>query len=143
MSFSHVFDIASTGMSAQSVRLNVIASNLSNKDSIASDSGKTYRAKEPIFEAIMNDKMDGMGEGLTGGVKIASIEENQSPLRRELRPGHPLADEDGYVTLPNVDPIQEMANMISASRSYQDNVQIFQTAKTMYMRTINSMSEVR
>ena len=126
MSLMNVIHIAGTGMNAQTTRLNIIASNLSNQDSVADSNGKTFRAREPVFQAIQIGKEEGVS-----GVKVASVVESQEPLRRELRPGSPLADEDGYVSLPNVNPISEMANMIAASRSYQEQVQLTQAAKSL------------
>ena len=139
MSLLNVINIAGTGMTAQMTRLNVIASNLSNQDSITSDDDKTYRARMPVFQAMLDDA-NAQNAGV-GGVKVAAIVENEEPLRRELMPGHPLADEDGYVNLPNVNAIQEMADMISASRSFQDNVQLVQTVKNLMISTIQSMDD--
>ena len=137
MALASIFDIAGSAMSAQSTRLNVIASNLSNADSMASSKDAVYHAKLPVFETIMKNTE----QGISGGVRIASISESTIPARREFQPGNPLADKEGYVYLPSVNAIEEMANMISASRSYQDNVEMMETAKSMIMRTIHAMDE--
>ncbi len=133
MSLFKVFDISGSGMTAQSLRLNITASNLANADSVSSSIGETYRAREPVFAAVYDRAR---GEQVSVGVKVAAVVENPSPLQREYRPNHPMADEEGYIYKPNVDVIAEMANMISASRSYQSNVEVFNTSKRMLMRTL-------
>lgn len=135
MSLIQIFDIASSGMSAESVRMNVIASNLSNQNSVGSSPETTYRAKAPIFTSSMETAMS--------QVRVSGVEETQDELRREYRPGHPLANEEGYIYLSNVNPIMEMANMISASRAYQDNVQVMQATKHIMMQTINLLGANR
>ncbi|TVR60634.1 MAG: flagellar basal body rod protein FlgC [Candidatus Competibacteraceae bacterium] len=131
MSLFRIFDISGSALHAQSVRLNTTASNMANIDSISSSTGATYRARQPIFSA----QLDAARDEVTG-VRVLGIVESQTPLRREHRPDHPLADADGYVNLPNVNPVEEMANMISASRSYQSNVEVLNTSKQMMMRTL-------
>jgi len=116
---------------AQTVRLNTTASNMANVDSISSSTATTYRARQPVFAAQLDDA----GDEATG-VDVLGIVESQAPLRREYRPDHPLADQQGYVNLPNVNPVEEMANMISASRSYQTNVEVLNTSKQMLLRTL-------
>ncbi|TDJ60378.1 MAG: flagellar basal body rod protein FlgC [Proteobacteria bacterium] len=135
MSLFSVFDIAGSALSAQSLRLNVTASNMANANSVSSSSGETYRARHPIFSTVM----DGFAfeEGPGRGVQVDGIIESMTPLRRDYKPGHPLADEDGYIFLPNVNIIEEMANMISASRSYQTNVEVMDAAKQMLQRTLS------
>jgi len=132
MSLFNVFDISGSGMTAQSLRLNITASNLANADSVSSSTGQTYRAREPVFAAVYNRSK---GQASVG-VKVEAVVENQSPLQQEYRPDHPMANEDGYIFRPNVDVIEQMANMISASRSYQSNVEVFNTSKRMLMRTL-------
>lgn len=131
MSLFRVFDISGSALHAQTVRLNTTASNMANADSISSSTATTYRARQPVFAAQLDD-----AENAAAGVDISGIVESQTPLRREYRPDHPLADKSGYVNLPNVNPVEEMANMISASRSYQSNVEVLNTSKQMLMRTL-------
>lgn len=133
MSLFKVFDIAGSALSAQSVRLNTIASNLANAESVASSEGQTYRARQPVFSAML-DSLD--TDGAAAGVQVLGVVESQAPLRREYRPEHPLADAEGYIHMPNVNAIEEMANMISASRSYQTNVEVINTSKQLLLRTL-------
>lgn len=133
MSLFKIFDIAGSGMSAQAMRLNTTASNLANADSVASSTEKTYRARQPVFSAVLNT-LDERKEG--AGVKVTGIVESQAPLRKQYQPGNPMADKDGYVYLPNVNVVDEMANMISASRSYQSNVEVAKTSKQMLLQTL-------
>ena len=135
MSLFSVMQIAGTALAAQTVRLNTTASNMANADSTASSVGGTYRARSPVFQAIANNEWDA-DESSAMGVKVAGIVESQAPLRREYQPGNPLADKEGYIFLPNVNTVEEMANMIEASRSYQTNVEILDASKQMLMRTL-------
>ncbi|XKE45466.1 flagellar basal body rod protein FlgC [Halomonas organivorans] len=130
MSMFSVFDISGSAMSAQSQRMNVTASNLANADSVAGPNGEAYRAKQVMFESRARS-----GDGI-GGVGVREVVEDPSPLRQEYRPEHPLADDQGYVSMPNVDPVAEMANMISASRSYQANVEVMNTNKQLMLKTL-------
>ncbi|MGE3774365.1 MAG: flagellar basal body rod protein FlgC [Gammaproteobacteria bacterium] len=143
MSLFHVMNVAGTALAAQSVRLNTVASNMANANSAASSLESTYRARHPVFmpafDAAMEDDFDAdfSLDGAPGvGVEIAGIVESQAPLRREYQPGHPLADADGYVFMPNVNVVEEMADMISASRSYQTNIEIMEASKQMLTRTL-------
>lgn len=133
-----IFDIAGLGMSAQSVRLNTTASNMANAESVSSNTGETYRARHPIFQAIQKETNFEMGfdKSPSMGVKVMGVVESQTPLREKYQPDHPLADENGYIRLPNVNVVQEMANMISASRSYQNNAEVLNTAKQLMQRTL-------
>ena len=131
MSLFRVFDVASSAMHAQSARLNAVASNLANAESATSSTGQAYRAKQVVFEATPL----GGKHGPTG-VRVASVLEDQSPARQVYNPRHPLADGNGYVAMPNVNPVEEMGNMISASRAYQTNVEVMNTAKTLLQRTL-------
>lgn len=135
MSLFTVFDIAGSAMSAQSVRLNVISSNLANAESASSSIDKTYRAREPVFASVMED-LDSEFERDAVGVQVLGIVESQAPLRREYQPDHPLADAQGYIHLPNINAIEEMANMISASRSYQTSVEVVNTTKHLLLGTL-------
>ncbi len=136
MSLFKVFDVAGSAMSAQSVRLNVISSNLANAESASSSIGKTYRARQPVFATIMDDFEGKFGQESVG-VQVLGIVESEAPLRREFKPDHPLADDEGYIHLPNVNAIEEMTNMISASRSYQTNVEVVNTTKRLLLRTLS------
>ena len=129
MSLFNIFGIAGSGMVAQSQRLNVVASNLANMDSATGPDGKPYQAKQVIFSA------SDVGNGATG-VKVAGVVNDPAPMKQIYDPKNPLADKNGYVTMPNVNVIEEMVNMISASRSYQNNVDMMNTAKSMLMKTL-------
>lgn len=138
MSLFRIFDVAGSAMSAQSVRLNTTASNLANADSVSSSVDETYRARRPVFAAMLQEAG---GNGNAGGneavgVEVKGIVESDAPLLREYNPTHPMADKDGYIYKPNVNPVEEMADMISASRSYQTNVQVADTAKQMLLQTL-------
>ena len=136
MSLFHVFDIAGSALSAQAIRMNVTASNMANADSTSSSVGTTYRARQPVFAAIMDELAFDPAERL-GGVRFEGIVESQAPLRREYQPDNPQADQEGYVYFQNVNAIEEMANMISASRSYQTNLEVINTSKQMLLRTLS------
>jgi flagellar basal-body rod protein FlgC len=133
MSSFKIFDIAGTGMSAQSVRLNTTASNLANAETISGDPNQVYKAKHPLFEAIRA----GLGKDVaSNGVAVRGIVENQAAPMARYEPGNPLADVNGYVYAPNVNTVEEMVDMISASRSYQNNVEVMNTAKDMMLATL-------
>lgn len=131
MSLSAVFDIASSALSAQSQRLNVVASNLANADSATSSSGTPYKAKQVVFTAT---PVTPAAQGV--GVRVTSLVEDPSPPRLVYDPRHPLADAKGYVTMPNVNVVEEMTNMISASRAYQLNLDMMNTAKNLLLKTL-------
>ncbi|MGA7800104.1 MAG: flagellar basal body rod protein FlgC [Gammaproteobacteria bacterium] len=133
MSLFRIFDIAGSAMSAQSVRLNVTASNLANADSTSSSVGTTYRAREPVFAAVFNSMQP---NDPTAGVRVRGIVESQAPLQKRYAPNDPMANKDGYVYMPNVNAVDEMANMISASRSYQNNADVLNTSKTLLLNTL-------
>ena len=141
MSLFRIFDIAGSAMSAQSVRLNTTASNLANAESVSSSAETTYRARRPVFAAALADALqDGTsnsrgGEGAVG-VEVKGIVESQAPLAREYNPAHPMADKDGFIYRSNVSQVEEMADMMSASRSYQTNVQVADSAKQMLLQTL-------
>ncbi|MBN9125556.1 MAG: flagellar basal body rod protein FlgC [Nitrosospira sp. 56-18] len=147
MSLFSIFDVAGSAMTAQNKRLNVVASNLANADSAASSNGEAYKAKQVVFttqsvgaQAAAGLPADGMngvhGSYGTAGVRVSAVIEDQSPMRKVFEPGHPMADKDGFVTMPNVNVVEEMVNMISASRSYQNNVDMMNTAKTLLLKTL-------
>jgi flagellar basal-body rod protein FlgC len=130
----NIFDVAGSAMSAQSQRMNVTASNLANADSVSGPDGQPYRAKQVVFAVAGGDQQD--PSAAVGGVQVAGVVEDQSPLKMVYDPKHPLANSAGYVAMPNVNVVEEMVNMISASRSYQANVEVLNTAKTMMLKTL-------
>jgi flagellar basal-body rod protein FlgC len=130
MSLFNVFNISGSAMSAQSQRLNTVASNLANADSVTSANGKPYKAKQVVFSAVPSQSPD------ASGVKVKEVIEDNSPAKIVYDPKHPLANEEGYVTMPNVNVTEEMVNMISASRAYQNNVETMNAAKSMLMKTL-------
>ncbi|MGN1393469.1 MAG: flagellar basal body rod protein FlgC [Succinivibrionaceae bacterium] len=136
MSLFNVLDIAGSSMSAQSLRLNTTASNLANADSISSSSGETYKAKRPVFATLYEDAINTSSDGSVAKVQVTDIIESNLDAIKEYMPNHPLADRDGYVYRPNVNPVEEMADMVSASRSYQTSVQIADSAKQMLLQTL-------
>ncbi|HSI21712.1 MAG TPA: flagellar basal body rod protein FlgC [Methylophilaceae bacterium] len=133
MALFNVFDIAGSAMTAQSMRLNVVASNMANADSVTGSDGQPYRAKQVIFQAQAVNNF--MPKGVNG-VAVTKVIDDPSPMRQVYDPQNPFANAEGYVTMPNVDVVEEMTNMISASRSYQANVEMMNTAKTMIQRTL-------
>ncbi len=133
MSLFNVFNIAGSGMSAESVRLNLTASNLANADSAASSTGQTYRARYPVFATMANPLAP---QGSPEGVSVLGVVQSQAPLRSEYAPGNPLADKSGYIHLPNVNVVEQMADMISASQSYQSNVDVINTSKQLLLKTL-------
>lgn len=130
MSLFNIFNVAGSGMTAQSQRLNAVASNLANADSATGPDGKPYRAKQVIFGATP------VGDASGQGVKVVSVVEDASPMKMVYDPKHPLANESGYVAMPNVNVVDEMVNMISASRAYQNNVDVMNASKTMLLKTL-------
>lgn len=142
MSLGNIFDISGSGMNAQSIRLNTTASNLANAQSVSSSADQTYRARKPVFQDIQASLLSGQlnagqGDSYSGrGVTVAGIVEKDAPLDVRYEPTHPFADENGYVYYPNVNVVEEMADMMSASRSFSVNVEVFNTAKTLMQKTL-------
>lgn len=134
MSDFKIFDIAGSGMSAQSVRLNTVASNLANADSVSGDPASVYRAKHPVFKAVLGGGLD--ADPATATVEVTGISQSQATPETRYDPGNPLADAQGYVYAPNVNAVEEMTDMISASRSYQNNVEVLNTARDMMLDTL-------
>jgi flagellar basal-body rod protein FlgC len=130
MSLFNIFNVAGSGMTAQSQRLNAVASNLANADSTTSADGQPYKAKQVIFSATP------VGAGQVQGVKVTAVVEDNSPMKMVYDPKHPMANKDGYVAMPNVNVVDEMVNMISASRAYQNNVDVLNTSKTLLLKTL-------
>jgi flagellar basal-body rod protein FlgC len=136
-SIDSIIGIASTALNAQTVRMNTIASNLANANTVSTTEDSAYRAKRPVFKALMNEEMTNVGAQYVGGVKVHQLQNDPTPVRTQFDPGNPLADEKGYVWLSNVNEMQEMVEMMSASRSYQNNVEVANTAKLLMMRTLD------
>jgi len=133
MSILNVFNIAGSALNAQAQRLNVVASNLANADSTTSSTGQPYRARQVVFQAI---PVGGNQVKFGAGVKVSQVIEDTAPMRKVFDPKHPAAAEDGYVSYPNVNVVEEMVNMISASRSYQTSVDVMSTSKTMLQKLL-------
>ena len=133
MSLFNIFDIAGSAMSSETVRLNLTASNLANAQSFGGSEASTYRARHPVFASVMQSLN---GDTRTYGVKVDGVVESETPLQQRYQPDHPKANEEGYVFLPNVNIADEMANMISASRSYQSNVEVLNTSKQLMLATL-------
>jgi flagellar basal-body rod protein FlgC len=130
MSMFKIFNVSGSAVSAQSQRLNVVASNLANADTVAGPDRSAYKARHVTFSTLP------MGDVGTAGVSVSQVTEDNTPGRRVHDPKHPQADGDGYVTYSNVNTVEEMVNMISASRSYQNNIEVMNTAKTLLMKTL-------
>ena len=137
MSSFKAFDIAGSGMAAQSVRLNTTASNLANADSVSTTAAGVYKPRHPIFEAV---RAQLAAHGTTAesqpAVRVRGIYESTAPASQRYEPGNPLADTNGYVYAPAVNVVEEMVNMISASRSYQNNVEVMNTSKDLLLATL-------
>ena len=130
MSMFSIFNVSGSAISAQSQRLNVVASNLANVDAVAGPDGKAYKARQAVFQTVP------MGTDSAAGVRVSTIQESNTPGKRIHDPSHPLADAEGYVSHSNVNAVEEMVNMISASRSYQNNVEVMNTAKSLLLKTL-------
>jgi len=142
MALMNIFDVAGSAMTAQNLRLNTTASNLANAESVSSNRDDTYRARHPVFAArlaeaaLSGDPTAAGTEQASAGVMVQGIVESQAPLQLKYEPGHPMADDAGYVAYPNVNVVEEMANMMSASRSFQMNVQMLTAVKSMAERLL-------
>jgi len=130
MSMFKIFDVSGSAASAQTQRLNVVASNVANADTVAGPDGQAYKARHVVFQSLL------MGEATSTGVQVSQVVESQAEGRKVHDPKHPAADAAGYVTYSNVNPIEEMVDMISASRSYQNNVEVMNTAKGLLLKTL-------
>lgn len=130
MSMFSIFGVSGSAVSAQSQRLNVVASNLANADAVAGPDGQAYKARQVVFQTVP------MGGDSSAGVKVRQVIESEAPMQKVHNPTHPLADAQGYVTQSNVNTVEEMVNMISASRSYQNNVEVMNTAKSLLLKTL-------
>lgn len=134
MSSLKIFDIAGSGMNAQSLRLNLVASNISNANSVSGSAGEVYKSRQPVFAAELKNIMT--DQNAASKVNVLGVVENQAPPIMEYAPNHPMADKAGYIYKSNVNTVEEMANMMSASRSYQNNVEVLNTAKQLILQTL-------
>ncbi len=130
----NIFDIAGSGMNAQSLRLNLVASNISNANSVSSSIDEVYKSRQPVFAAELKSVMN--KNEAASKVNVLGVVESQAPAVMEYAPNHPMADNNGYIFKPNVNTVEEMANMMSASRSYQNNVEVLNTAKQLMLQTL-------
>jgi flagellar basal-body rod protein FlgC len=142
MTLNDVFNISGSGMSAQALRLNTVASNIANAETVSSSTGETYRARHPVFSTMFNEQQ-GLGQSLFSsreqagsGVEVLGVVESDAELQSRYEPDHPMANDEGYVFYPNVNVVEEMANMMAASRAYQTNVEIMNATKTMLQRVL-------
>ena len=135
MSLFDVMDVASTSLTAQTVRLHTIAENMANANTVSSTADDTYRAKAPVFKAILEGQVDPM-EASKLGVELDGVVEVGAPARQEFNPAHPLADENGYIYRPDIDAATEMSQMMQASRSFQNSIEAINTAKQLALRTL-------
>ena len=142
MSLFNIFNVSGSGMSAQNIRLNTTASNLANAQSVAGSPEETYRSRQPVFSVAAKSPFENnfydyfVGKSASAGVEVLGVVESDAELRIQYEPNHPAANEEGYVYYPNVNVVEEMANMISASRSFQMNVEVMNSAKTMMQRLL-------
>jgi flagellar basal-body rod protein FlgC len=136
MSMFRIFDVAGSAVSAQSQRLNVVASNLANADTVAGPDGQAYKARQVTFSTELMGAGSTLGPDGAAGVRVSNISEDQTPGRRIHDPKHPGADAQGYVTYSNVNAVEEMVNMMSASRSYQSNIEVMNTARSLLQKTL-------
>ena len=134
MAMMSIFNVSGSAASAQSQRLNVVASNLANADTVAGPNGQAYKARQVTFQTELMGQT--ANDATAAGVRVSTVSEDQTPGRRVHDPKHPSADADGFVTYSNVNAVEEMVNMISASRSYQNNLEVMNTAKTLLLKTI-------
>lgn len=130
----NIFDIAGSGMNAQSLRLNLVASNLANANSVSSSLGEVYKSRQAVFKAELKNMLD--QHDTASKVTVAGVVESQAPAIMEYAPHHPMANDQGYIFKSNVNTVEEMANMMSASRSYQNNVEVLNTAKQLMLQTL-------
>lgn len=147
MSLFKVFDVSGSGMNAQQTRLNTVASNLANSETVAGSPEQAYRSRQPVFASVLQAAQQGQGagnpaspdpasQGPNVGVRVEDIVQSDAPVQPLYMPNHPQADEQGYVYRSNVNPVEEMTNMISASRSYQNNVEVMNTSKDLLLQTL-------
>ena len=136
MSLFGVFNTAGSALNAETIRLNTTASNLANAESVNGDPTKVYRARQPVFQTMM-DQSQADGADSTAGVRVLGVVESSAPPTMRYQPDHPLANKDGYVYVSNVNAIEEMTNMISANRTFATNVEAINTARDLLLKTIS------
>ena len=137
MALDRIFNIAGSALNAQTTRMNTTASNLANSGTVTGKENEAFRAKRTVFKTILEQQQKPHEQGFAGGVRIEKILDDPSPIRKMSEPNNPMADKDGYVYLANVNEMTEMVEMMAASRSYQNNVQVVNTTRQMLMRTID------
>lgn len=138
MSDFKIFDIAGSGLKAQNMRMNLIASNIANADSVSSSQGEVYKSRQPVFKTMMQNQGSQVGRNNAGtGVEMVAVVESKAPVFPEYSPNHPMANEDGYIFRSNVNTVEEMANMISAQRSFQNNIDVIKSSNRMMTSIIN------
>lgn len=137
MQLDNIFGIAGTALNAQTVRMNTTASNLANANSVAGSEQEAFRARRPLFKALLSEEMTHAGAQFVGGVKVDRVVNDPTPIRKIWEPTNPLADKDGFVYHSNVNEMSEMVDMMAASRSYQNNVEVINTARQLMSRTLD------
>jgi flagellar basal-body rod protein FlgC len=138
MSLFNVFNVSGSALNAETIRLNTTASNLANAESVNGDATKVYRARHPVFQAMMNTEPGGFDDqDASSGVRVLGVVESNAPPLKTYEPNHPLADKDGYVYTSNVNSIEEMANMISANRSFTTDIEAINTARDLLLKVIS------
>jgi len=138
MSLFNVFNVSGSALNAETIRLNTTASNLANAETVNGDATKVYRARHPVFQAMMSAEAGGFDDqNASTGVRVLGVVESTAPPLRTYQPGHPLADKEGYVYTSNVNSIEEMANMISANRSFATNIEAINTARDLLLKVIS------
>jgi flagellar basal-body rod protein FlgC len=138
MALDNIFGIGGSALNAQTVRMNAVASNLANAGTVAGTDGEAFRGKRAVFKAILDDQLNGnSNENNKGGVKVTEIADDPTPIKRMHDPSNPQADKEGYVYLSNVNEMTEMVEMMAANRSYQNNVEVINTARQLMMRTLD------
>ena len=136
MSLFNAINVAATSLDAQSTRLNTISSNLANANAVSSSAEETYRAQYPVFESMLSELTEANGMRSVAGVRVSEIMQSDMPAVQEYVPSHPMADDEGFIYRPAINSVEEMANMMEASRSYQDNIEAMNTAKQLILRTL-------
>jgi len=139
VALDQIFNIAGSALNAQTVRMNTTASNLANSSTVASSDKEAFRAKRTSFQSVLKDTMTDLQGPYAGGVKVKELVNDPSPIRRMVDKGNPLADQDGFIYMSNVNEMTEMVEMMSASRSYQNNVEVVNTARTLMSKTIDML----
>ena len=137
MSLDHIFGVAGTALNAQTVRMNTTASNMANAGSVSSTEEGAFRAKRAVFKALLDEGMTTQGAPYVGCVKVDHIADDQTPVRKVFQPGNPMADKDGFIYQSNVSEVGEMVDMMASARSYQNNVEVINTARQLLMRTLD------